>query len=118
SPDEKDVYKIVRAVRDLFEGRSNAIGSFTLKPSAGSTTVTAPNCGAGSTVLPFAKTANAAAEIGNGTMDIGAVNNGSLGVTHANTRRPIGPFSMSRSVEQPPALVLRSRRRRRLEGRP
>ncbi len=49
SPDEKDIYKIVRAVRDLFEGRSNAVGSFTLKPSVGSTTVTAPNCGAGST---------------------------------------------------------------------
>ena len=46
--------------------------------------MTAPNCGAGSTVLPFAKTANAAAEIGNGTMYIGAVNNGSFVVTHAN----------------------------------
>jgi hypothetical protein len=84
SPDEKDIYKIVRAVRDLFEGRSNAVGSFTLKPNAGSTTVTAPNCGAGSTVLAFAKTANAAAEIGNGTMYIGTVNNGSFVVTHAN----------------------------------
>ena len=84
SPDEKDIYKIVRAVRDLFEGRSNAVGSFTLKPSVGSTTVTAPNCGAGSTVLAFAKTANAAAEIGNGTMYIAAVNNGSFVVTHAN----------------------------------
>ena len=49
SPDEKDIYKIVRAVRDLFEGRSNAVGSFTLKPSAGSTTVTA----AALTVSPF-----------------------------------------------------------------
>ncbi len=84
APDEKDIYKIVRAVRDLFEGRSNAVGSFTLKPSAGSTTVTAPNCGAASTVLAFAKTANAAAEIGNGTMYIGTVNNGSFVVTHAN----------------------------------
>ena len=83
APDEKDVYKIVRAVRDLFEGRSNAVGSFTLKPSASSTTVTAPNCGAGSTVLAFAKSANAA-EIGNGTMYIGTVSNGSFVVTHAN----------------------------------
>ena len=74
SPDEKDIYKIVRAIRDLFEGRSNAVGSFTLTPNAASTTVTARNCGAGSTVLPFAKTANAAAEIGNGTMYIGTVN--------------------------------------------
>ena len=35
-------------------------------------------------MLPFAKTANAAAEIGNGTMYIGAVNNGAFVVTHAN----------------------------------
>src|SRR5262249_15807123 len=92
SPDEKDVYKIVRAVRDLFEGRSNAVGSFTLTPNASSTTVTAPNCGAGSTVLAFAKTANAAAEIGNGTMYIGTVSNGSFVVTHANNAQPHRPF--------------------------
>ena len=66
------------------EGRSNAAGTFTLAANAASTTVLAPNCGAASTVLPFPKTANAAAEIGNGTMYIGTVSNGSFVVTHAN----------------------------------
>jgi hypothetical protein len=83
-PSEKDLYKIVRAVRELFEGRSNAVGTFTLTANAASTTVTAQNCGAGCTVLSFPKTANAAAEIGNGTMYIGTVNNGSFVVIHAN----------------------------------
>jgi len=81
---EKDPFKIVRAVRELFEGRSNAVGSFTLSANAASTTVTAANCGAGSTVLCFPKSANAAAEWKNGTMYIGTINNGSFVVTHAN----------------------------------
>lgn len=83
-PTEKDPYKIVRAVRELFEGRSNAVGAFTLMANTASTTVMAVNCGAGCTVLAFPKTANAAAEIGNGTMYIGTVSNGSFVVTHAN----------------------------------
>jgi hypothetical protein len=83
-PSEKDPYKIVRAVRELFEGRSNAVGTFTLTPSAATTTVTAQNCGTGCTVLAFPGTASAAAEVGNGTMYIGTVNNGSFVVTHAN----------------------------------
>lgn len=81
---ERDLYKIVRGIRDLFEGRSNAVGSFTLAANTASTTVAAPNCGAGCTVLAFPQTANAAAELGNGTIYIGTVNNGSFVVTHAN----------------------------------
>jgi hypothetical protein len=83
-PTEQDPYKIVRAIRDLFEGRSNAVGSFTLTANAASTTVTAPNCGAGASVLAFPRTANAAAELGNGTLYIGTVGNGAFVVTHAN----------------------------------
>ncbi|MCC6779766.1 MAG: hypothetical protein IT537_24560 [Hyphomicrobiales bacterium] len=81
---ETNLYKIVRAVRELFEGRCNAVGTLTLTASASSTVVTAPNCGAGSTVLLTPKTANAAAEIGNGTLYIATVANGSFTVTHAN----------------------------------
>ena len=92
-PTEKDPYKIVRAVRELFEGRSNAVGTFTLTPSAASTTVTAQNCGAGCTVLAFPKTATAAAELGNGTMYIATVNNGSFVVTHANNAQADRTFS-------------------------
>ena len=71
-------------VRQLAEGRSNAVGTFTLAASAASTTVTATNCGAGSTVTYTPTTANAAAEIKNGTIYIGTVSNGSFVVTHAN----------------------------------
>ena len=81
---ETDPYRIVRAIRELYEGRSNAVGTFTLAANAASTTVTAGNCGSGSTVLAFPRTANAAAEWKNGTMFIGAVANGSFVVTHAN----------------------------------
>ena len=84
SAEERDLARIVRAVRQLAEGRSNAVGAFTLSANAASTMVTAPTCGAGSSVLTFPKTANAAAEIGNGTMHIGTVANGSFTVTHAN----------------------------------
>jgi hypothetical protein len=84
SAEERDLTRIVRAVRQLAEGRSNAVGTFTLAANAASTVVTAPTCGAGSSVLVFPKTANAAAEIGNGTTYIGTVANGSFTVTHGN----------------------------------
>jgi hypothetical protein len=81
---ERDLYRIVTAIRQRFEGRSNAVGTFTLAANAASTTVTALNCGAGSSVLAFPTTANAAAEWKNGTMYIGTVSNKSFVVTHAN----------------------------------
>jgi hypothetical protein len=83
-PTEQDPYKIVRAVRELFEGRSNAVGSVTLTANATSTTVTAANCGVGSTVLLTPTSAHAAAEVGNGTIYVSAVANGSFTLTHAN----------------------------------
>jgi hypothetical protein len=81
---ERDLSKIVFTVRQLAEGRSNAVGTFTLAASAATTTVTATNCGSGSSVLCFPTTANAAAEWKNGTVYIGTVSNGSFVVTHAN----------------------------------
>jgi hypothetical protein len=76
---ERDLAKIVFTLRQLCEGRSNAVGTFTLAASAATTTVTATNCGSGSSVLCFPTTANAAGEWKNGT-----VSNGSFVVTHAN----------------------------------
>jgi hypothetical protein len=81
---ERDLFRIVRGIRDLFEGRSNAVGSLTLAANAATTTVTAQNCGAACKIFAFPTTANAAAEIGNGTMYIGTVSAGSFVVTHAN----------------------------------
>jgi hypothetical protein len=84
TPSEKDPFKIVQAIRQLVEGRSNATGTATLTANAASTTVTATACAAGSTVLLQPTTANAAAEIGNGTGYVSTVANGSFTITHAN----------------------------------
>ncbi len=82
--DEKDPRRINTAINELGKGRSNAVGSVTLAASAGSTTVTAQNCGAGSVVLLSARTAHAAAELAAGGCYISAVANGSFTITHAN----------------------------------
>jgi hypothetical protein len=81
---ERDLAKIVFTIRQLCNGRSNGVGTFTLAASAATTTVTATNCGAGSSVLVFPTTAHAAAELAAGGMYIGTVSNGSFVVTHAN----------------------------------
>lgn len=61
-PNEDDIYRIVHAVRQLIEGRSNAIGTVTLTASSTTTTVSdAVNCGADSAVFLFPQTASAAA---------------------------------------------------------
>lgn len=90
---EKDPVKIVRAIRELASGRSNATGLMTLTASAASTTVTDANCSAGSVVIPIPKTAHAAAEWGNGTLFLSAVANGSFTFTHANNAQTDRDFA-------------------------
>jgi hypothetical protein len=82
---EKDPIRIVRAIRELFEGRSNASGVFTCELSSASTVVTAPNCGAESRVFLQPTTAAAAAEVGAGTIYVSAVAQGAFTVTHDNS---------------------------------
>ena len=81
---EKDLTKLTLAINELASGRSNATGKFTLAASATATAVTAPTCAAGSVPILMPTTANAAAEIGNGTLYVSAVVNGTFTVTHAN----------------------------------
>lgn len=81
---ETSVPRIVQAIRDLFAGRSNAVGTVTLRANQSTTTVTALNVGSGSRVFLMPTTANAAAEFGNGTIRISAVGQGSFTITHAN----------------------------------
>jgi len=90
---EKDPVRICRGIRDLFTGRSNAAGSFALTASATTTTVTAPNCGADSEIFLQAKTAHAAAEVGNGTIYISAVAQGQFTVTHASNSQTDRTFA-------------------------
>ena len=83
-PLEKNLVRIVQAVRELFQGRSNAVGVVTLEDGAASTTVTAINCGAESKVFLTPTTANAAAEVGAGTMYVSSVASQAFVITHAN----------------------------------
>ena len=83
--DEKDLSKFAFAIQQLAEGRSNAVGSVTLTQNAGTTTVSAPTCGSGSTVLLFPETANAATEFAAGTLRVSTVSNGSFVITHVNS---------------------------------
>lgn len=61
-----------------------AVGSVTLTPNAGTTTVTHEAISADSAIQMTPATANAATEVGNGTMYVSAVVAGSFTITHAN----------------------------------
>lgn len=82
APTEKDLFRIVRGIRDLFEGRRNTTGSVTLTANAVSTTVTHANFGAASVPLLTPATANAAAALA--TTYVSARANGSFVLSHAN----------------------------------
>jgi hypothetical protein len=82
---ETDLKKIVLAIQQLAAGRSNAVGMVTLATGAATTVVPDKNCALGSTPLLTPITANAAAEVGNGTMYVSAVANGAFTITHANS---------------------------------
>jgi hypothetical protein len=84
SPQEKDGFKIVAAINQLAQGRSNAVGSVTLAANAASTTVVAPNCAAGSAIFLFPQSANAAAEWKNGTLWVAGVSKQQFTIAHAN----------------------------------
>jgi hypothetical protein len=82
---ETDLKKIVLALQQLAAGRSNAIGSVTLATGSSTTTVTTANCAAGSTPILTPASVGAATELGNGTIYVSAVTNGSFTITHANS---------------------------------
>lgn len=81
---EKNPVRILQGIRDLFQGRSNATGSFSLAVAPATTTVvTAINCGLDSQVFLTPKTATAAAEYGAGTCYVSSIGSGTFTVTHA-----------------------------------
>jgi hypothetical protein len=84
---ETDLKRIVLAIQQVAAGRSNATGTVTLTANVATTTVTPTQTGsiaAGSTPILTAMTANAAAEVGAGTIYASTVANGSFTLTHAN----------------------------------
>lgn len=82
SPNEKDPINQNNAIRQLMEGRSNAVGSVTLRASQTTTVVTAPVCGANSAVFLFPTTANAAAIVA--ATYVSSVASGTFTVTHTS----------------------------------
>jgi hypothetical protein len=93
SPAETQTYRIVNAIRQLMQGRSNAAGSVTLAAAAAATTVTAPNCAAGSQVFLFPRTAHAAAELAAGGCWVSAIAAGAFTIAHANNAQTDRMFS-------------------------
>jgi hypothetical protein len=79
---ERDPFRIVQAINELFQGRSNATGTCTLTANATTTTVSAENCGDESIILLSPKTANAANAVA--TTYVSNVTNGAFTLTHAN----------------------------------
>lgn len=79
---EKDTRRQNHILRQLIEGRSNAVGTVTLTANAASTVVTAPTCGINSAVFLFPTTANAAAIVA--ATYVGTVASGTFTVTHTN----------------------------------
>ncbi|WFU35662.1 hypothetical protein QA635_15135 [Bradyrhizobium brasilense] len=82
---ETDLKKIVLAIQGLAAGRSNAVGTVTLATGVSTTIVSTPNAASGSTPILTPASANAATELGNGTLYVNAVANGSFTITHASS---------------------------------
>lgn len=87
NPGETNTFKIVAILRQLIEGRSNAVGTVTLAHdgSATSTTVTAVNCGPNSVVMMTPTTAHAAAVVATTYVKTSDVTPRQFIVTHAAT---------------------------------
>src|SRR6266498_1363964 len=63
APGEKDPRRISDVVRQLMEGRSNAVGTVTLRANQTTTTASAPTAAPGSLVYLTPESANAAAVV-------------------------------------------------------
>lgn len=79
---ERDLSRVVFAVRQLTEGRMNAVGRVTLTANDTSTTVSAPTCGADSSVFLFPATTNAASVVASTYVATTDVTPGQFVVTH------------------------------------
>jgi hypothetical protein len=81
---ETNLAVIVQSVRDLFQGRSNAEGEFTVTENTTTTVVAAINCGPSSRVVLIPRTANAAAGLTATYIPEATTIEGQFTVHHAN----------------------------------
>lgn len=82
-PFSRRIYEVLQALRS---GKTENVGEVTLTANAASTAVTDIRVSPQSVIVWHPRTANAAAELANGTMYVTDANmaNGSFTVTHAN----------------------------------
>jgi len=93
---ETSLVRIIQSIRDLYQGRSNATGVFTLDVSpATETVVAAANCGPSSIITLMPRTANAAGAIATTYIEEGNVGSGTFTVTHDATANNDETFSYS-----------------------
>ena len=84
NPKEDDVRRVSVAVNLLADNRSDGYGSFTLTANTATTVVTEAKVANYSTIIMTPTTANAAAELGAGTIYVSAKADGSFTLTHAS----------------------------------
>jgi len=79
-----DARQVAAVVNRLAQGKLNCSGAVTLATGAASTDVSDPRATAASIVLLMPTTANAAAELGNGTLYVSARAKGGFTLAHVN----------------------------------
>jgi hypothetical protein len=88
--------QIAQSVNLLMGGKGNNVIDVTLAASAASTTVTDARIGVNTVCLLMPTTANASAEIGNGTVYVALASrvNGAVAITHANNSQTDRVFKL------------------------
>ena len=88
--------QIADSVNNLMTGKMNNVLDVTLGASSASTTITDARIGVNTALLFSPTTANASAEIGNGTIYVVTTSrvNGSVAITHANNSQTDRTFKV------------------------
>lgn len=84
NPGEKNPRLVADTVRQVTEGKNNAVGTVTLNANATTTTVTAPSCAPTSVVLLMPQTQDAANDMATTSI---VASSGQFTITHANNAR-------------------------------
>lgn len=83
-PQTQDERQTALVINQVLDGKLNCVGTFTATAGAATTAISDFRCGLDSVILLMPITANAALEIGNGTIYVSATAKQSFTVNHAN----------------------------------
>jgi hypothetical protein len=96
SESEDKLKRVIQALQEVIKGNTNNIGTVTLRASQTTTTVSSPIVAVGAHIVLTQRSANAAAEVGNGTIWVDPVSaSGSFTIHHANNAQTDRLFSWS-----------------------